>query len=306
MDEHAITSRLRARVRVPAGSPVVEGIGDDCAVYRPRGAVDDLLLTTDLFVEGVHFTVDAYKPQNTGYDAGYKALARSLSDIAAMGGVPRTCLVSLCAAAWTTSRWIDRFYDGLFELANEFETVLAGGDLSHGERFVCDVMVMGSVPRGKSMLRSGARPGNDIYVSGALGGSALGLEKKAGAAWKRHRRPEPRVKLGLAIRQRYRPTAAMDLSDGLSLDLRRMCLASGVAAEIEAPPRFRGASIEQALHGGEDYEIVFTVRGGTQIPAKIEGVPLTRIGRIVAGPKGLVMLSGAPLPALGYDHFARR
>jgi thiamine-monophosphate kinase len=288
-DEWSITERVRKAVRIPAGSPVVLGIGDDCAIYRPRGSADDLLFTCDFFAEGVHFLRESLKPA----DAGRRALARSLSDIAAMGGTPQFCLVALCAADWTDNRWLDRFFDGLLKHG----TVLAGGDLSHGERFICDVTVCGSVPRGQALLRSGAKPGNEIYVSGVLGGAALRLARG------RSKPVEPRLALGRFLREKLRATAAMDLSDGLSLDLRRLCLASGVAAEIVAPPRFRGASLDQTLHGGEDYELLFTVRAGTPVPDSFQGVRLTRIGTVTKGAPGLVLLGGIELSARGYDHF---
>ncbi len=118
--------------------------------------------------------------------------------------------------------------------------------------------------------------------------------------------PEPRLALGVFLREKLRATAAIDISDGLSLDLRRLCLASGVSAEIGDPPRFPGASREQSLHGGEEYELLFTVRGGTKVPSKFEGVPLTRIGGIVKGSAGEVLLDGKPLAPLGYDHFSSR
>ena len=288
-DEWQVTEQLRKAVRIPAGSPVVLGIGDDCAIYRPRGSADDLLFTCDLFAEGVHFLRESTKPA----DAGRRALARSLSDIAAMGGKPKFCLVALCAAGWTDDRWIDRFFRGV--LAHG--TALAGGDLSHGERFICDVTVCGSVPRGQALLRSGAKPGNEIYVSGSLGGAALRLARG------RARHIEPRLALGTFLREKLHATAAMDLSDGLSLDLRRLCLASGVGAEIVSPPRFRGATETQALHGGEDYELLFTVREGTQVPASVHDLRLTRIGRIIRGKPGAVLLGGIGLPPRGYDHF---
>ncbi len=300
--ERSITEKLRSKVRIPAGSALALGIGDDCAIYRPRGSADDLLLTTDLYVEGVHFRQDTHKPQ----DAGYKALARSLSDIAAMGGEPKLCLTALCAAPWTTDKWIDGFYKGLLELAEATGTLLAGGDLSRGSEFCCDVLVLGSVPRGTAMLRSTAKPGQDVYVSGSLGGSALGLETGKGKAWKKHIHPEPRLELARTLREKYRATAAMDLSDGLSLDLRRMALDSNLAVEISAPPQFPGATLAHALHGGEDYELLFTVRAGLKLPETLCGVRLTKIGRTVAGPAGLIQLEGEPLAPLGYDHFASR
>lgn len=299
-DERAVTERLRKAAVIPAGSPVVQGIGDDCAIYRPRGSADDLLFTADMFIEGVHFLRETHKAA----EVGRKALVRSLSDIAAMGGEPRFCLVSLCIPGWANAKWVDGFFDGILGLAAATGTVLAGGDLSHGEKLACDVTVCGAVPRGTALRRDGARSGQAIYVSGALGGSALGLETRKGKARKRHLAPEPRLGLGVFLREKLRATAAIDISDGLSLDLRRLCLASGVRAEIGDPPRFPGASREQALHGGEEYELLFTVPGGTKVPAAFEGLALTRIGKIVQGGAGEVLLDGKPLAPLGYDHFS--
>jgi thiamine-monophosphate kinase len=298
--ERSVTSRLAKIASIPPDSPLILGIGDDCAIYRPRGSADDLLFTTDMFVEGTHFLRETHKAA----DAGRKALARSLSDIAAMGGWPRFCLVSLCVPKWADDKWVDSFFDALNALAIENQTVLAGGDLSHGETMACDVTVCGAVPRGAALLRSGARPGHEIYVSGALGGSALGLATGKGKARKRHLNPEPRLELGVFARDTLRATAAIDLSDGLSLDLQRLALASGVAAEIVDPPRFSGATLEQALHGGEEYELLFTVRPGTRVPPSFKGLSLTRIGTIFRGQPGEIRHNGMPLPALGFDHFA--
>ena len=153
------------------------------------------------------------------------------------------------------------------------------------------------------MRRDGARSGNAIYVSGRLGGSALGLAKGKGIAWKRHLRPEPRLALGRFLRYELRVTAAMDLSDGLSLDLDRLCLASGLSAQIDTPPIFPGATLEQALHGGEDYELLFTAPARTCVPLEFEGLPLTRIGTMRKGRPGAVEWNGVPLAPLGYDHF---
>lgn len=300
-DERSITDRLRSLVKIPASSAVVAGIGDDCAIYRPRGSADDLLFTTDLFTEGIHFLRDTHKAA----DVGRKALARGFSDIAAMGGAPRFCLVSVCLPAWASDRWIDDFFDSLTALAAGNQTILAGGDLARGEALACDVTVCGAVPRGAALLRSGARAGNDIYVSGTLGGSALGLATRKGKAWRRHLTPEPRLALGNFLREKLRATAAIDISDGLSLDLERVCLASGVAADIVTPPRFPGATADQALHGGEEYELLFFVRGGAKVPAQFEGLPLTRIGVAATGPAGLIRLGGKPLVVRGFDHFDR-
>ncbi|MCL4401607.1 MAG: thiamine-phosphate kinase [Acidobacteria bacterium] len=297
--EIEILERLRKQAVVPAGSPLVLGIGDDCAIFRPRGSTEDLLFTTDMLIEQVHFLPSTHKPE----DVGHKALARGLSDIAAMGGEPRFCLLSLALAPWAEEKWRRGFFRGFLRLAGAAAAPLSGGDLAHASRVSCDVVVCGAVPRGKALRRDGAKPGDAIYVSGFLGGSALGLHTLKGKAWKRHLRPEPRLRLGRFLRSRLRATAAMDLSDGLSIDLCRLCRASGVTASIEAPPRFPGASLEQALHGGEDYELLFTVRPATRVPSAFEGIPLTRIGAMQEGKPGRVLLSGNPLPPLGYDHF---
>ena len=294
--EIEIIDRLRRLARVPPDSDVRLGIGDDCAIFRPRRA-QDLLFTTDLLLEDVHFRRVTHRPE----DAGHKALARGLSDIAAMGGAPRFCLVSLAAPA--EPGWIGRFYRGLLRLARRTGTVLAGGDLAQAPRVACDIVVCGAVPRGRALRRDGARPGDEVWVSGRLGGSALGLATGRGKAWRRHLRPEPRLALGAYLRTRLRATACMDLSDGLSLDLRRLCLASGVVAEIEPPPVFPGATVEQALHGGEDYELLFTVRPGTRVPDAFESIPLARIGAVRAGAAGKVLLAGQTLEPGGWDHF---
>jgi thiamine-monophosphate kinase len=250
MNELEIVERLR-RLSEPANGLTL-GIGDDCAIYRPR-AGEELLFTTDQMIEDVHFT----RAQSAA-SIGERALARSLSDIAAMGGEPKFCLVALAAS---DAKWIEGFYRGLLRLAKRTNTALAGGDLARGEKFHCDVMVCGSVPRGKALRRDGARAGDAIFVSGRLG-----------KAW--DRRIEPRLALGQVLRGQA--TACIDLSDGLSLDLHRLCMASGVSAEIDRVPVIRGATIERALHGGEDYELLFTLPESATAPRGV-----TRIGRIV-------------------------
>lgn len=304
--EVELIERIRARVPLTRAalhntSGLVLGIGDDCAVFHPRGAREDLLFTTDLLVEDIHFRRETHRPA----DIGWKALARGLSDIAAMGGEPRFCLISLALAPWNDARWVDGFYRGLLELAAQEKTPLAGGDLGRSAKTTCDIIVCGAAPRGKWLRRDGARAGDTIYVSGALGGSALGLATWKGAARRRHLRPEPRLALGKYLRARLHATAAMDLSDGLSLDLHRLCKASGLSADIEAPPIFRGATMAQALDGGEDYELLFTVPARRPVPERFDGLPLTRIGRMRKGRAGEVVLNGAALEPQGYDHFRR-
>lgn len=299
MSEIQFIERLRRRARAPRGLAL--GIGDDCAIYRPAPG-EDLLFTTDLLIEDVHFRASTHPPEAVGH----KALARGLSDIAAMGGRPVFCLLSLALAPWTDPPWVDRFYRGLLALARKTGTALAGGDIARAARLTCDIVVCGRAASGTALRRDGARPGDLIYVSGKLGASALGLERGEGAAWKRHLRPEPRLELGLLLREKWKATAAMDLSDGLSIDLHRLCRASGVAASLDRPlPVFRGATLDHALHGGEDYELLFTLPPDARPPAKLARIPVTRIGVVRKGRPGRVLLAGRPLAPLGYDHLRR-
>ena len=300
--EGQLIERIRRQVSLPRNSRIVLGIGDDCAIYRPRGSAEDLLFTTDLLVEDVHFRRITHRAG----DVGWKALARGLSDIAAMGGEPRFFLLSLAVAGWADEGWIDGFYRGALRLAARAGATLVGGDLGRADKVMCDIVVCGGVSRGRALRRDGAHAGDAIFVSGRLGGSALGLATRQGAAWRRHLRPEPRLALGRFLRERVQATGAMDLSDGLSIDLWRFAEASRLAAEIEAPPRFAGASLEQALHGGEDYELLFTAPPRARVPAEFEGLPLTRIGAMRRGRPGAVLLGGEPLPPLGFDHFRRQ
>jgi thiamine-monophosphate kinase len=275
---------LVERIRKMAGrSPgIALGIGDDCAIYRPK-AGEELLFTTDQFIEGVHF-----RPDLPAAAIGERALARSLSDIAAMGGEPRFCLVSLAVSTKEKDAWILAFFRGLLALARRTGTALAGGDMARGEKVHCDVMVCGSTPKGKALRRDGARPGDSLWVTGGLG-----------KPWDRKIRP----RLDLAHALRGCASACIDISDGLALDLHRMCMASGVAAELDRVPIAHGSTLERALHGGDDYELLFTVSGKAKGPPRtIPGTTL--IGKIVRGRAGSLTLNGQPLEALGYDHFA--
>jgi thiamine-monophosphate kinase len=229
-------------------------------------------------IEDVHFT----RAQSAS-SIGERALARSLSDIAAMGGEPRFCLVALAAS---DPKWIESFYRGLLRLATRTGTALAGGDLANDAKLHCDVMVCGATPRGKALRRDGAGPGDSIFVSGRLG-----------KAW--DRRINPRLPLGQSLRGLA--TACIDLSDGLSLDLHRLCTESGVAAEIDRVPVMRGATIERALHGGEDYELLFTLPEGATAPRGV-----TRIGKAVRGKPGTIHFQGRLLEPRGYDHFRKK
>ncbi len=299
MNELEAVERIRGLAAGARGKGVRLGIGDDCAIYQSPGSSEDLLLTTDMVIEDVHFRASTHPPDAVGW----LALARALSDIAAMGGTPRFVLASLALAGWTDGRWMDKFYRGLLRLARRESATLAGGDLGHAGHVYCDIVVGGAVPHGTALRRDGARAGDSIWISGELGGSARGLETRRGAAWRRHLYPEPRLELGRYLRTRLKATSAMDLSDGVSIDLHRLAKASGLAARLDRPlPVAPGASIEQALHGGEDYELLFTLKRGVEPPARHHGLPLTRIGTMEKGKPGAVEFFGRPLAPLGYDH----
>jgi len=279
VNEIALVRRIAAKAH-SRNSRLIQGIGDDCAIWRPAPG-EDLVFTTDFLIEGVHFTRDVYSAS----DIGHKALARGLSDIAAMGAAPRFCLLSLALAPDCDARWVDSFYSGLLKLAGRFGVDLAGGDLAHADRVLCDIVVCGGVPEGCALRREGARAGDAIYVSGKLGRN-----------WREFRRPIPRIDLGLKLRRRA--TACMDLTDGLSLDLHRLCIGSGIAASLDRVPVRRGFTVEQALNGGEDYELLWTMP-----PRRTPPRGAIRIGEMQEGPPGLVFLNGTPVPARGYDHF---
>jgi thiamine-monophosphate kinase len=258
------------------------------------------VFTTDFVLQDRHFKLDTHRPA----EIGHKALARSLSDLAAMGAQPLFFLVSLAIPAEFARRFVNGFYKGMLKLAAEHNITLAGGDLARFPQVIADVMCCGSVAKGQAFLRSAAKPGDNIYVTGALGNSARGFRTKRGQSWTQHRRPIPRIAVGLAL-HRYGVRCAMDISDGLSLDLARLLTESDVSAEISTPlPVARGATLNDALHGGEDYELLFTASPRRQLPSVIEGVPITKIGSIKQPGAVLITLDGAPLPQQGFDHFA--
>ena len=278
--EDALTAWIAAQAASGSRARLIQGIGDDCAVFRPS-AKEDLLFTTDFLIEDVHFRRDTHPAAAVGH----KALARGLSDIAAMGGEPRFCLLSLALAPWTDERWVKQFFFGFLKLARRTKITLAGGDLAHAQKLTCDVMVCGAARRGAALRRDGARAGDVLYVSGRLG-----------KPWRKHLRPEPRLAFGRQLSGLA--SAAMDLSDGLSLDLHRLLKASGVAAVLEVVPVVRGSTLDQALHGGEDYELLFAMRPDIQPPRGS-----IRIGSVIKGKAGAVEFHGKPLAAKGYDHF---
>lgn len=335
--ELALLGRIRQRANRSENSGLRLGIGDDCAILRlkPR---EELAVTTDLSISGRHFHLGWHPPEAVGH----RTLARGLSDIAAMGARPLAAFLSLgLPQNLTLARnrriaWVDRFFDGFLALADQHQTPLAGGDLAESPVAVADIVLLGAVPRGKALLRSGARPGDFVCVTGALGGAAAGLKllrKRSGQAlatareskpvdsrkskhgqnrFTPHLWPQPRIEQGIWLRRRQLATAAIDLSDGLSTDLDHLCEESGVSAEIdaEALPIHAGATMDQALHGGEDYELLFTTRPNTTTPRIIAGVPVARIGRIVKrrpAQPAIVLVDASGHHALrrgGWEHFS--
>ncbi len=304
--ELEVIRRIRDGVKT-RNAAVRVGIGDDCAVLKPLPG-HELVVTTDFCLEGRHFRRDWH----TAESAGYRCLARGLSDVAAMGARPLAAFLSLALPKGFDEEWFAGFMRGFEALAEEFGVELAGGDTSEapGDGVLADVVVIGTTERMKSMRRVGARVGDGIFVTGTLGGSAAELAAMSeGRAWEFESRPqsfpEPRVTVGMALAKREIATACMDLSDGISTDLRHLCEASKVRAAIqpEALPLGDGATIEQALNGGEDYELLFTVMAGVKVPKQIAGVTVTRVGTVVGGEGPLVaILGGEELEPGGWEH----
>lgn len=294
----------------------MRGIGDDCAVLQVRPG-SQLLVTTDLCLEGVHFRREWHPARSVGH----RCLARGLSDIAAMGGEPVACFLSLGAPSQLEKKWVDEFLRGLLRLARQFHVSLAGGDTSSAPKIMADIVLLGAVPAGEAVLRSGAQPGDCIYVTGHLGGSAAVLKSfnskktiSAGAA-RRHSYPVPRVNLGKWLRQKKISNAMIDLSDGLSVDLAHLCQESGVSAVVDesAIPIASGSTLDLALHGGEDYELLFTAPARVKLLDKIAGIPITMIGKIGARSPGRLAVQiqdktgrTKTLKPEGWQHFAKK
>ena len=313
------------------------GIGDDAAVLRHRAGAD-WVLTTDAFLENVHFLLRVHPPEAVGY----KALARATSDLAAMGARPRFFLLSLALPPSCTGKWFNRFLDGMARAARSFGLVLAGGDTTRNPLAAINLTVIGEVVPGQAVLRSGARPGDSICVSGTLGEAELGLRLlqrgghkfPAGSKWSPHPRknlksllqkhlyPEPRLALGEWLAKNGTATAMIDTSDGFSTDLAHLCEASGVGARVWAaripkvtmPNDLRKLNLDLlrlALDGGEDYELLFTVprRLARRLPRAVRGVPVTIIGEITRGRRVLLIDDAGREKTLrpqGWDPFRKR
>jgi thiamine-monophosphate kinase len=327
--ERALLERIRARAAGAARSGIRVGIGDDAAVLAVQRG-EELVVTTDFSLEDVHFRRAWHPPEAVGH----KCLARGLSDVAAMGGRPVAAFLSLAVPAELTrpekqkpAGWVDRFYDGLLGLADEWQVPLAGGDLAQAPggkdaRVAADIVVLGAVERGRALLRSGARAGDVLYVTGTLGGAAAELRdlQRTPARFKKvvadraahpHFFPQPRLPIGRALVRRGLATAAIDVSDGLSVDLQHLCEESGLRAEVDAAllPVAAGATLKDALHGGDDYELLFTADVEVRVPRRIGGVRLHRIGRMLRRGSGRPVMTLVEdgrkdeLRPQGWEHF---
>lgn len=317
--EKLIVTRIR-RLVSKSGGEVKTGIGDDCAVLRiPPG--HEVLVTTDFSLEGVHFRRNWHSSRSVGH----RCLTRGLSDIAAMGGKPIAAFLSLALPSRLPQSWVDGFIAGMLRLAKAEGVVLAGGDIAESQSGVsADVVVLGSVPIGHAVLRSGAWVGDHIYVTGSLGGSAAALDellsgrkkRLAPATYPGHFFPSPRVAVGRFLARSRKASAMIDISDGLSTDLAHICEESGVGATImkqwipRAPGRNRRSlvALEFALHGGDDYELLFTASPKKTIPARIAGVSVTQIGTITKR-RGFFLVDedsrASRLTPGGWEHFRR-
>ena len=299
------------------------GIGDDAAVMAAQNGTE-WVVTTDAFLENVHFLRHVHPPKVVGY----KALARATSDIAAMGARPTYFLLTLALPLGCTGKWFDDFLDGMAGAARRFGLTLAGGDTTKYPFVLASLTVIGEIETGHAVLRSGARPGDLICVSGKLGEAELGLrliqhglhkQKQWKKLLTKQYWPKPRLALGRWLVKHRSATAMIDTSDGLSTDLGHICDASGVGAKLLAgripcvavPGKLQAMGLDPmrlALHGGEDYELLFTVprRLIGRLPQTVAGVPITTIGEITREKR--VVLAGArgrakPLRPGGWEPF---
>jgi thiamine-monophosphate kinase len=303
----------------------LKSVGDDCAIL-PKDDKSDLVVTADMLVEEIDFRLDWSTPEFLGH----KALAVSLSDVAAMGGKPESALISIGIpeSLWD-SDLLDRFYNGWHALAGRYGVNLIGGDISRTpDKLVVDSIVIGSIAKGESILRSGARPGDSVFVSGTLGASAAGLRLLLQGTRHGDRtspeenelilaqlRPEPRTVLGVEARETAAATSMIDISDGLSSDISHLCEESGVGARLIAEhiPIHTGVqklfpapgeALELALHGGEDLELLFTADEKEISAFGLSDI--SRIGEITANTGIIELISDGKIETLepkGYRHF---
>jgi thiamine-monophosphate kinase len=299
------------------------GIGDDAAVWQPRPGFETTL-TCDWFLEGTHFLVDRHPPESVGW----KCLARAISDIAAMGAEPRCFLLSLAIPTARAGKWLQGFLAGLRSASRILNCVIAGGDTTRRDEILINITVAGECERGRAVLRSTARPGDAIFVTGRLGEAEYGLRLLRDGSQRanprdqrleKHLYPMPRLAAGVWLAKHRLATAMMDLSDGLSSDLTRLCKASGVGARVEserlprvsipgkdANKKFRATQL--ALDGGDDYELLFTVapENLSRMPKSIGGLVVTRVGTITTRTQILLLDKNRSIAVLensGWDSF---
>jgi len=325
--EADLIRKLQSVAKSRSNSGIVLGIGDDAALLAPKPG-RETIVTCDLFLEGTHFLRDKHPPDAVGW----KCLARAVSDIAAMGGQPGCFLLSLALPESLTGRWFTQFVGGLSRAARKLRCPLTGGDTTCQEQVLINITVVGEVRSQRALLRSGAKPGDIVYVSGRLGEAELGFRllragttsRSRGRVIEKHLYPEPRLALGQWLADRRLATSTMDLSDGLSTDLSRLCAASRVGARIEAAqipgaklPKWNAPSkaeqpdaLTLALDGGDDYELLFTVppAKASRLPHSLQGLPLTPIGQITRRRAVLLVQPDGqtkPLQPGGWDPFGK-
>jgi thiamine-monophosphate kinase len=332
-------SEAKSRAAKDASRPLALAIGDDAALFRPT-AGHETILTCDWFLEGTHFL----RGKHPADSVGWKCLARAVSDIAAMGGRPRCFLLSLALPAELTATWFDAFLNGLHRAARTFDCQLAGGDTTRRSEILINITVAGEIARGQALRRDSAKARDILFVSGRLGEAEHGLQLLRNRRGKINRRdrdlrkhlyPQPRLALAQWLAEKKLASGAMDLSDGLSTDLARLCAASRVGARVDIgklpvvnlargknnsrpkPHRSRLSSahiakadeaLQLALHGGDDYELLFVVppQKAGEIPPIFAGVPLLAIGEITKSRK--ILLAGesrlaTELRPAGWDPF---
>jgi thiamine-monophosphate kinase len=327
--EDELIERIRRRIPSSEGGALLLGIGHDAAIIRPGD--QDWIITCDQFLEDVHFLADKHSPESVGY----KSLVRATSDVVAMAARPRLFLLSLALPAERTGTWLNRMLSGMARATRLLGLRLAGGDTtrtaSKRGRVALNLTVIGEVRRGAKIGRSGAKPADGIYVTGVLGQAQLGLKlvlsgKANQSKYRRlvvpHCYPTLALDFALWLGRKRLASAMMDISDGLSTDLTRLCKSSHIGARIYAeriPCVAVPAPIRQtpaldpltlALHGGEDYGLLFTVPGwkNSQIPSIFGRTPITRIGEVVRG-SGVSIVAAAgkasPLKPGGWDPFGK-
>lgn len=329
LGEAGIIRLIQGRVSQKLPSYVIKGIGDDCAVLETSGD-RVILVTTDTLIEGIHFTDQTLSPEALGW----KAIAVNISDIAAMGGTPRTAFLSIGLKAESKASFLESFMAGFNALAEKTGIVLAGGDtVECPSHVMVTITLIGDCLPGSVVYRSGARVGDDVWVTGPLGNAAGGLfvlrDKQSGASYgyeslvRAHQKPIPRLDMGKAMGESGLSHAMIDISDGISKDLGHICEQSGVGAVLQEASipmsseliELAGArqkALQWALHGGEDYELLFTASTADKekvesLTEKLSGRPAVKVGTVIPG-NGIFLAkkkAKVPLEAGGYFHFCK-